>query len=76
MKLTQAQKEVVSYMREGLFLWTNEKTHTNAWIGDDKGNKRTDINYKTAESLFRKGRIQFENGDFQTGIFKYKLIHM
>lgn len=74
MKLTQAQKQAVSLMKEGLFLWANEKTNVKAWIGDDNGKKITDIPFQTAESLFRKERIQFENGDFKSGIFKYELV--
>lgn len=77
MKLTKAQKEVVSYLKENSkqrFLWTTETSSLQAWIGDKNGNMLLPISFQTAESLFKKGRIRFENADFINGLFQYELV--
>ena len=56
------------------FLWTTETSSLQAWIGDENGNTLLHISFQTAESLFKKGRIRFENADFINGLFQYELV--
>lgn len=40
MKLSNAQEEVLSALKLGSYLWTNEGNDFKAWIGDYKGSKQ------------------------------------
>lgn len=74
MELSKAQKEVISALELGSYVWTNEGADFKAWIGDSKGNKQKGIRVKTAELLVNKGFIKFVEGDYRQGIFKYELV--
>lgn len=74
MNLSKSQKEVISQLKSGLFVWTNEGNNFKAWIGDAKGNKQKGIHVKTVEVLLNRGWIKFVDGDYREGLFKYELV--
>lgn len=75
MKLSKAQQEVVSALKLGLFVWTNEGANFKAWIGDGQGKKQQGIRVRTAEILLGKKVIKLVDGNYCRGLFKYELVN-
>jgi hypothetical protein len=74
LKLSKAQIDVISALKLGSFVWTNEGDNFKAWLGDDNGNRQKGIHVKTAEVLLNRGWIKFVDGDYRHRLFKYELV--
>jgi hypothetical protein len=74
-KLSKYQSEIVSALNEdGVFLWTNEGSGFRAWLGDNNGAVIDYIRVRSAEALVNAGVINFVDGTYRNGIFKYELV--
>jgi hypothetical protein len=71
MKITKAQSELLTEMKNGAIAWTNEGANFAAWIGDETGKKIKGINRRTLEALVNMRLVQFIDGDYRYGLFKY-----
>ncbi|USK54217.1 hypothetical protein LIS82_22025 [Cytobacillus solani] len=75
MKLSKAQQEVVSALKLGSYIWTNEGENFKAWLGDSKGRKQKGIRVRTAEVLLDHKIIKIVDGNHRRGLFKYELVN-
>lgn len=73
MQLSTAQKNVLEKMKSGLFIWTNEGANFSVWLEDETAKKKESLRKRTVEILIETKKIEFEDGDYKQGLFKYKL---
>jgi len=73
MRMSKAQKEVISEMKRGLFIWTNEGRDFKAWLGNEMGQKVRGIKVRTLEILYDRGEVTLLNEKYPSGRYKYGL---
>lgn len=72
--VTLSEKDqVVSDLRKGTYLWTNEGKDLKAWLGDEYGNPIKAVDVDVANDLFMEGRIFLTDGDYPGGLYRYSL---
>lgn len=72
-QLTNSQNAVVKELKSGKFIWSNEGSKLQAWLGDGKGNKERGILISTLKVLINKKIVKFVDGNYRAGLYKYEL---
>ncbi|MGG0308387.1 hypothetical protein ABEY43_06765 [Priestia megaterium] len=73
MKISKAQSDIISEMKNGLFLWTNEGNNFRAWLGDEKGREIKRIRVDSARVLLNNKLIKYKEGNYPMTLYKYEL---
>lgn len=74
MRLSKAQKRLISEVEEGRFVWTNDGKDFKAWLGDEDSKSVKSVHTRTVEILVEKGFLKFINGEYRDGLYKYGLV--